>query len=130
MVRFCAVLTFAAGLGATMAASGPAAALTSLRSPAQLAQDETLIARASSSIAAAATSCFLAPVARGRRSVTVRFFLAGGGKQVSQLQVIGNRATPPAVRRAAFTAIRRCAPYALPEELRSWGGFWATVTFR
>jgi hypothetical protein len=46
------------------------------------------------------------------------------------MQVIEPRATPAPVRRAAYRAIKACAPYAVLDELRNWGGFWATVTFR
>jgi hypothetical protein len=108
----------------------PASARTPLKSPEQLAQDEILFARASRQIEAAAMQCFSATSARPRRPVTVRFFLAGAGKQVSQMQVIEPRATPAPVRRAAYRAIKACAPYAVLDELRDWGGFWATVTFR
>jgi hypothetical protein len=117
-------------LAASLGLSPPATALTPLRSPEQLAQDEILTARASRQIEAAALKCFSAPSAQQRRPVTVRFFLAGAGKQVSQLQVIEPRSTSASVRRAAFRAIKTCVPYSVPDELRNWGGFWATVTFR
>jgi hypothetical protein len=117
-------------LATSLSLSPPATARTPLKSPEQLAQDEILFARASRQIEAAATKCFSASTARPRRPVTVRFFLAGSGKQVSQMQVIEPRATSAPVRRAAFRAIRTCAPYAVPENLRNWGGFWATVTLK
>jgi hypothetical protein len=129
MTKFSPVLACLA-LAASLNLSTPASARTPLKSPEQLAQDEILFARPSRQIEAAAMKCFSAPSARPRRPVTVRFFLAGAGKQVSQLQVIEPRATPAPVRRAAFRAIRTCAPYAVPEELRNWGGFWATVTLK
>jgi hypothetical protein len=115
---------------ASLSLSPPATARTPLRSPEKLAQDEILFARASVKIEAAAMKCFSAPSARPRRPVTVRFFLAGVGKQVSQLQAIEPRSTSAPVRRAAYRAIKACVPYAVLDQLRNWGGFWATVTFR
>jgi hypothetical protein len=129
MTKFFAVLAYLA-FAASLSVSPPASARTPLKSPKQLAQDEFLFARASLQIQTAAMKCFSAPSAQQRRPVTVRFFLAGAGKQVSQLQVIEPRATPAPVRRAAYRAIKACAPYAVLDELRYWGGFWATVTFR
>jgi hypothetical protein len=105
-------------------------ALTPLKSPAQLAQDEILFARASRSIETAAMKCLPARGAGLRPPMTIRFFLAGAGKQVSQLQVLEPKPAPAARQRASFRAIRACAPYAVPDELINWGGFWATVTFR
>jgi hypothetical protein len=108
----------------------PVSALTPRRSPEQLAQDEILFARASLSIEAAAIKCFSAPLTHQNRPIKIRFFLAGAGKQVSQLQLLEPRPASTAMRRAAFRAISACAPYVVPSELRNWGGFWATVTFR
>jgi hypothetical protein len=108
MTKFSAVLSYVA-FAANLSISPPASARTPLKSLEQLAQDEILFARASRQIEAAAMKCFSAPSARPRRPVTVRFFLAGAGKQISQLQVIEPRATPAPVRRAAFRAIRTCA---------------------
>jgi hypothetical protein len=129
MTKFSAALSCLA-FAANLSMSPPASARTPLKSPEQLAQDGIVFARASRQIEAAAMRCFSAPSARLRRRVTVRFFLAGAGKQVSQLRAIEPRATPAPVRRAAFKAIKACAPYAVLDELRNWGGFWATVTFR
>jgi hypothetical protein len=121
-----AVLVLAASIG--FARLEPAFALTPLKSPEQLAQDDILYARASRSIEAAAMPCFPAPTARQRKPITIRFFLADAGKKVSQLQVLEPGTVSKVMRRAAFRAIRRCAPYAVPDELRNRGGFWATVT--
>jgi hypothetical protein len=117
-------------LGASMCLSFSAAALTPLKSPEQLAKDEVLFARASRGIAAAATPCFKTPAGARRRAVTIRFFVGGAGTRVAQFQVLQPRSAPPAMRRAAIRAITACAPYTVPDELRNWGGFWATVTFR
>jgi hypothetical protein len=108
----------------------PAFALTPLKSPEQLAQDEILFARASRGIEAAAMTCFSRQGARPSRPMTIRFFLSGAGTRVSQLQLREPGSASAAMRRAGFRAIRACTPYAVPHELRNWGGFWATVTLR
>ncbi len=123
-----AVLVLAASIGS--AGLGPASALTPLKSPEQRAQDEILFTRASRSIKAKAMTCFSAPASGQRKPMTVRFFLASAGKKVSQLQMLEPGSAKAAMRRASFRAIRTCAPYAVPAELSTWGGFWATVTFR
>lgn len=129
MMKFFAVIAI---LTLTSIATMPfsAAALTPLKSPEQRAQDDILFARASQSIEQAAMRCFIAPSARLRKPVTIRFFLAGAGKQVSQLKAIESPPQSGAMQRAALRAIKNCAPYGVPEELRNWGGFWATVRFR
>jgi hypothetical protein len=120
-----AALFIAVSLGISGLAT--AWARTPLKSPEQLAQDEILFARASRSIQTAAMKCYLAPPIRQQKPMTIRFFLARNGKQVSQLQVLKASPAASAMRRAAFRAIRNCAPYTVPDELRNWGGFWATV---
>ena len=107
-----------------------ASALTPLKSPQQLAQDEILFEQASRSIGQAAMRCFAAPSEAQRSPVTIRFFVADAGKKVSQLTIIQSQPRLTAMQRAAFRAIKRCAPYVVPDELRSWGGFWAKITFR
>jgi hypothetical protein len=108
----------------------PASALTPLRSAEQLALDEILFARASRGIEVAAMRCFSAPPTRQKKPIKIRFFLAGLGKQLSQLRVLEPRPASTAMRRAAFRAIRTCVPYSIPDELTSRGGFWVTITFK
>jgi hypothetical protein len=123
---------FAFVIAASIAWPGltPVTALTPLKSPEQLAQDEILFARASRGIEAAAMTCFSRRVVRPSRPMTIRFFLSDAGTRVSQLQLRESGSASAAMRRAAFRAIRACGPYAVPDELRNWGGFWATVTLR
>jgi hypothetical protein len=117
-------------LAAGLATSPPASALTPLRSPEQLAQDKILFARASENLKPQVMRCFAAPTGAKRRPVTIRFFLAGAGKQVSQLEAFDRQAGSRTMERAAIRAIKICAPYVVLEELRNWGGFWATITFK
>lgn len=119
-------LSFVEGLSLPTSAS----ALTPLKSPEQLARDEILFAQASRSIGQSLKRCFLAPSARQRGPMTVRFFVADSGRKVSQLTVIQSPPRSTVMQRAALRAITRCAPYVVPDELRNWGGFWATVVFR
>jgi hypothetical protein len=121
-------------LGVVMALAPPASALTPLKSPEQMSRDEALIARASLAITPQVMRCFTSPKSGNQRAFTVQFFLGQSGQRPSQLKIIGiGPGSYPARtprERAAIRAIRTCAPYTIPAELRSWGGFWATVDFR
>jgi hypothetical protein len=118
----------------TTLSSFPAMALTPLRSPEQLAKDKLLFARASSVITPKVMQCFRVPRKSALRPFKVRFFLEAAGRRPAQFAILEEGANPRAARsgteRAAIRAINRCAPYDVPEELRNWGGFWATVEFK
>jgi hypothetical protein len=77
--------------------------------------------------------CFKAPRNRNAQPFKLRFFLSDAGRRPSQFAVIDvnavARLAKSASERAAIRAIRTCAPYTMPEELRTWGGFWVTVAF-
>ncbi len=114
--------------------SSPAISLTPLRSPEQLAKDELLLAQASRVITPKVMQCFRMPPRSVLRPFKVRFFLAAVGQRATQFEILKEGASPRTARsrteRAAIRAIRTCTPYEVPEELRNWGGFWATVEFR
>jgi hypothetical protein len=111
-----------------------ALALTPLRSPEQLAKDEILFARASTTITPKVMQCFRMPPKSMLRPFKVRFFLAAAGQRATQFEILKEGAKPRAARsrteRAAIRAITACAPYEVPDELRNWGGFWTTIDFR
>lgn len=112
----------------------PAYALTPLKSPEQMSRDEALVAWASLAITPQVMKCFNPPKSGSLRAFTVQFFLGQSGQRPSQFKIIGigPGAYPArsAQERAAIRAIKRCAPYTIPAELRSRGGFWATVDFK
>jgi hypothetical protein len=120
-------------LGLAVLLAPPAGARTPLRSAEQLAQDEVLFAQASRDIAPQAMRCFKPPQNRNAKPFKMRFFLSDIGRTPSQFAVIGAKAVARPARsareRAAIRAIKTCAPYIVPEELRNWGGFWVTITF-
>jgi hypothetical protein len=120
-------------LGLSLISAPPASALTPLRSPEQLARDKMLIARATHIITSKVSRCFLEATDGQRRSFDVRFFLSDGGQGVTELSIVeagtGSRPAKSARERSAIKAIKACAPYTVPEELRTWGGFWVTVPF-
>ena len=110
-----------------------AQALTPLRSPEQVARDEVLFASASRMVASKVSRCFLETPGGPHRRFTVRFFLSGDGARIAQSAIIegeaGTRPARSARERSAIKAISTCAPYTVPEELRTWGGFWVTIGF-
>lgn len=120
-------------LGALTLLVSSANALTPLRSPEQIARDEVLFASASRMIASKVSRCFLEMPGGPHRPFKVRFFLSGGGERIAQSAIIeGEASTRPARsarERSAIKAINACAPYSVPEELRTWGGFWVTIAF-
>jgi hypothetical protein len=120
-------------LGLAVLSAVPASALTPLRSPEQLARDKVLVERATQIIASQVSRCLLEVPDGQRRSFDVRFFLSDGGQRVTQLSIVdadaGSRPAISARERSAIKAIKACAPYTLPEELRTWGGFWVTAAF-
>ena len=124
------------GLGVMIAATGlvgistHSVALTPLRSPEQQAEFDRQLANASQSIAPKVMRCLAPPTASRRVPITVRFMLSVAGRQVSQFVVLQRHAGSRAMERAAIHAIRTCAPYLVPEDLRDLGGFWVTIQFR
>jgi len=120
-------------LGLVMLAAPSVGARTPLRSPEQLARDEVLFAHASQMIASQAMRCFKPPQGRNAKPFKVRFFVSRAGKRSAQFSVLDAsdvaRPARSARERAAVGAIKACAPYSMPEELRAWGGFWVTVAF-
>jgi hypothetical protein len=120
-------------LGLALIYAAPASARTPLRSPEQVARDKVLVARATQIITSRLSRCFLDVTHGQRRSFNVRFFLSDAGQRVTQLSIVeagtGSRSAISAREHSAIKAIKTCAPYTLPEELRTWGGFWVTVTF-
>jgi hypothetical protein len=113
--------------------AGPASALTPRRSSEQRARDEILVARAIQNITSKVSQCILEASDGQRGSFDVRFFLSDVGKRVTQLRIVdtdnGSRPARSDRERSAIKAVKTCAPYTVPAELRTWGGFWVTITF-
>jgi hypothetical protein len=120
-------------LGIVMGLAQPASALSPPKSPEQMSRDEMLIERASLAITPRVMRCFNPPKSGSQRAFTVQFFLGRSGHRPAQFKIIGIGPGAYPARsgreRAAIRAIKTCAPYTIPAELRSWGGFWATVDF-
>jgi hypothetical protein len=118
----------------SLSTSFPTLALTPLRSPEQMARDKVLFAHASNAITPIVMKCFRMPAKSVQGPFKVRFFLAAAGQRVAQFEILKEGASPRTARsrteRAAIRAIKTCAPYEVPGELRNWGGFWATVEFK
>ncbi len=120
-------------LGLVVLAAPPASARTPLRSPEQLARDGEQFAHASNLIAPQATRCFKPPQGRNAKPFKLRFFLSQAGRRAAQFAIVDAsgiaRPARSARERAAVRAIRACAPYTVPEELRARGGIWVTIPF-
>ncbi len=120
-------------LGLVVLAAPPAGARTPLRSPEQLARDDGQFAHASHVVAPQAARCFKPPQGRNAKPFKLRFFLSQAGRTAAQFAVVDARGIARPARsareHAAIRAIRACAPYTVPEELRAWGGIWVTIPF-
>jgi hypothetical protein len=124
------MLVFVLGLVLLSVVPSLSTATTPKRSPAQLAQDEILYARASEMIMLQVLNCGSLRLAQARRPVKVRFFLAGAGQRVTQVEFLGPNPQKGFVKSALTQAIQTCAPYSIPSELESWGGFFVTLNFQ
>jgi colicin import membrane protein len=112
--------------------AAPVAALTPLRSPAQKADDARQREQASAILRGSIGRCFSAPREAAGRSVTVIVQLNTDGSIVGAPAAARHAADPgtKALAAAAMRAIRRCAPYAMPDELRAKPFLWSRQTLR
>ncbi len=119
------------GLSATALVS-QAAALTPLRSAAQQADDARQQAQASDIVRESVKRCFSTPPGTGGRAVTVTIQLHPDGSVAGRPEVAKHPSDPrtKALAAAAVRAVLRCAPYAMPEDLRAKPFLWTRQTIK